>query len=169
MDIQTLLDQLEASSVAQFMQTSAWAFPTVESIHVIAITIVFGVIAIVDLRLLGVASRSRRFTEVARDCLHWTWAAFGLAVISGCVMFATNAHTYFDNGWFRLKMLFLLLAGINMLVFELITVRSVAQWDDGTATLPNSVRVAGFLSISFWIAVIVCGRWIGFTLFSAPI
>lgn len=168
MDLSPLFLWLESLPFSQAIKFSAWLFPTIESLHVIGVALVFGVIAIVDLRLLGVASRSRRFTEVAHDCLHWTWAAFGLAVITGLLMFASNASTYGGNVLFWWKMGLLLLAGINMAVFETITARSVADWDEPRTRIPYAARAAGLLSICLWFAVIATGRWIGYTLYALP-
>ncbi|MBF9033196.1 hypothetical protein HKCCE2091_03010 [Rhodobacterales bacterium HKCCE2091] len=168
MDLESFLQSLQQGGLSQFIQLSAWAFPVIESIHVVSITLVFGVIAIVDLRLLGVASVSRRVSEVARDCLPLTWVFFALAVFTGLLMFVTNAPVYFDNTWFRWKMLFIALAGVNMLIFELITARSMPVWDDGSVSVPGPGKLAGLLSIGFWIAVILCGRMIGFTLYALP-
>ena len=162
------LEALKASDFSLSIQYSAWAFPVIESVHVVAITLVFGIIAIVDLRLLGVASVSRRLSEVSRDCLVLTWVFFALAVVTGLLMFVTNAPIYFENTWFRWKMLFIALAGVNMLVFELITVRGSADWDDGSTSVPAAGKLAGLLSITFWFAVILCGRMIGFTLYQLP-
>jgi hypothetical protein len=169
LDIYAFLDSLSQMPLSQEIQFSEWLFPTIESFHVISIALVFGVIAIVDLRLLGVASKSRRVSEVARDCLHWTWIAFALAVITGGLLFMSNPVTYFDNDFFRWKMLLLVCAGVNMLIFELVTARSMPVWDDGSVAVPAAGKIAGFLSLFFWMAVIVCGRWIGFTLYTIPI
>ena len=168
MDLIPYLEALKASDFSLSIQYSAWAFPVIESAHVVAITLVFGIIAIVDLRLLGVASVSRRLSEVSRDCLGLTWVFFALAVVTGLLMFVTNAPTYFENTWFRWKMLFIALAGVNMLIFELITVRGRSDWDDGSTSVPASGRFAGLLSIAFWFGVILCGRMIGFTLYQLP-
>ncbi|QDZ09781.1 DUF6644 family protein [Devosia ginsengisoli] len=168
MDFSPLFRWLEALQLSQAIKFSAWMFPTIESLHVIAIALVFGVIAIVDLRLLGVASRSRRFTEVAHDCLHWTWAAFVLALLTGGLMFASNATTYGGNTLFWWKMGLLVLAGINMFIFELVTARSVTNWDAPDARVPAAARIAGLLSLGLWLAVIATGRWIGYTLYALP-
>jgi hypothetical protein len=167
-DIYAFLNWLQKLPLSQEIQVSEWIFQTVEGIHVIAIALVFGVIAIVDLRLLGIASKTRRISEVAQDCLHWTWAAFALAIVTGSLMFLSNPVAYFDNTWFRWKMLLLVAAGINMLVFELITARSMPKWDDGSVSVPMAGRIAGFLSLFFWAGVIAAGRWIGFTLYALP-
>lgn len=162
MDIAGILSSLESTALATRIRESLLLFPMLESFHVIGLTMVFGTIAIIDLRLLGLASTHRPFTRIATDVLKWTWAAFGLTVITGALMFTTNAGVYFHNSYFRSKMLLLLLAGINMLVFELTAGRSVEQWDKNESA-PLSGKTMAALSIVLWISIIFLGRWIGFT------
>jgi len=78
------------------------------------------------------------------------------------LMFTPNAVTYVGNTAFQFKMLALAAVGINMLIFQSVSARSVAAWDQN-ASAPMSVKIAGALSILLWIAVILLGRWIGFT------
>jgi len=162
MDLASIVESIEASGLGEWMRGSVKAMPVVEAIHVMAIALVFGTILIVDLRLLGFPSTRRAFTRVSAELLGLTWAAFVVAAITGTLMFTANATTYFDNTPFRFKMLALLLAGVNMAVFELVTVRTVAQWDRD-APAPLAGRMAGAFSIVIWISVIFLGRWIGFT------
>jgi uncharacterized membrane-anchored protein len=82
--------------------------------------------------------------------------------VTGALMFAPNALTYFDNTAFRLKMLALLAAGINMAVFQFITARSMEQWNVNQRP-PAAARTAAIISMLLWITVILLGRWIGFT------
>src|SRR5215831_1491676 len=119
MSIAQALSTLESSGAAERIRESLYLFPLIESVHVIGLTMVFGTIAIVDLRLLGIASSKLSFRRVASDVLRWTWAAFALTVVTGSFMFITNAAVYYHNPFFRAKMLLLVLAGINMFVFEL--------------------------------------------------
>ena len=79
-----------------------------ESVHVIGLALVFGSIAVIDLRLLGVASAHRSFARMASDTMKWTWAAFALTALTGALMFITNATVYFNNVYFRAKLLLLL-------------------------------------------------------------
>jgi hypothetical protein len=69
--------------------------------------------------------------------------------------------TYYDDFPFRLKMVCLALAGINMAWFQAFTFRRVAEWDRGSP--PAAARVAGGISLSLWVAIVAAGRWIGFT------
>src|SRR5262249_58360963 len=110
MGIEEFLSSLEASALATRIRESLLLFPLIESTHVIGLTLVFGTIAIIDLRLLGVASTRRPFTRIASDVLKWTWAAFALTLITGVLMFITNAGVYYNNFFFRSKMVMLVLA-----------------------------------------------------------
>lgn len=162
MDLSALFEAMQNSSLSEFLRTSLKAMPIVEAIHVMAIATVFGTIVLVDLRLLGWPNVQRSFSKLHHELLRWTWIAFGVAVITGVLLLIVNAVTYYRNTALWLKMLAILLAGINMLVFEGVTAKSVASWDKGV-TPPTAARLAGALSIILWVAVIFFGRWIGFT------
>jgi len=136
-------------------------FPLVESLHVTTMAIVAGTIFIVDTRLMGLTSIRLGFSYVSERLLPWTWGAFGCSVVTGTLMFASNATGYYANAAFRLKMLLLVLAGLNMLYFQRVTFRGVSTWDLGRP--PVAARLAGALSIGLWCGVIGFGRWIGFT------
>jgi hypothetical protein len=161
--ITALMEWLQATSLAVFIHKTPWAFTTIALVHVFAISLVIATIAIVDLRLLGLASAKRPFTELARGFLPWTWAAFVLAVIAGSLLFISQATEYFVNTTFWIKMCLVGLAGINMLIFELITVRGVEKWDVAP-TPPLAARLAGGISLACWALVVVFGRWTGFTM-----
>jgi uncharacterized protein DUF6644 len=162
MGIPEFLASLEASGLAARIRNSLYLFPLIESSHVIGLTMVFGTIAIIDLRLLGLASARRPYTRVASDILKWTWAAFALTVTTGLLMFITNAGVYYHNFYFRSKMAMLALAGINVVIFELTAARSVHRWDKDAAA-PLVGRTVAAVSLLIWISVIFLGRWIGFT------
>jgi len=161
MDLKETLEALHASGLATWINTTRGAFALIEALHVIAIVTTFGTIFIVDLRLLGLPTTTRRFTEIAGETLRWTWAAFGLAMMTGSFLFTTNPVFYFGNFEFRMKMLLLVLAGVNMAVFEFHTVKTVALWDIDESP-PAAARLAGILSLVLWLSVITFGRLIGF-------
>jgi hypothetical protein len=152
---------LEALPFSTEVRESAWLFPTVETLHVLALVIVIGSIFTVDLRLLGLTSRHRPFTEVAHEMLPWTWSAFGVASLAGLTMFSSKAVTYAANWPFRFKMIFLVLAGLNMLAFQFFSSHKLIGWDRQTP--PPTARFAGGASLLLWTAVVATGRWIGFT------
>jgi uncharacterized membrane protein len=160
--LQSFCSWLENTDLGMFISSSTWAFPTFESMHVFFLVIVVGTIAIVDLRLLGVASRNRSVSQLSNDVLPITWTAFVGALITGSLLFSSRATHYLANWPFRIKIGLLVLAGLNMLIFHFMTYRDVKKWDDDPIA-PGAARVAGALSLTFWIGVVVFGRWIGFT------
>lgn len=161
--IATLLMWIENTAVGVFMRENVLAFPLVESIHVLALTLVVGSIGMVDLRLLGVSARNHAVTRLTTEILPITWICFVGAAITGVLMFTSRAVEYSHNFFFLGKMVLMALAAVNMLLFEMVTYRSVKNWDSETPT-PFAARLAGGLSLAFWIGVIVFGRWIGFTI-----
>jgi hypothetical protein len=138
-----------------------WLFPNIETIHVLAIAVTFGSIVMIDLRLLGLTTRDSTVSCLTAELLPYTWLAFAVAVISGTLMFISRAVTYYENLEFRLKFLFMFLAGANMLAFHVGVYRRVHDWD-AKLPPPLAARLAGALSIALWVGVIFMGRWIGF-------
>jgi hypothetical protein len=158
-----LIALFENSSVADSIRENDNLFPLIESIHVLAISLVVGSILAVDLRLLGLAWTTRPVSRVTRGILPLTWCAFVIAVMSGGLLLISNATKYLANDYFVAKMILIAIAGVNMLAFHFIGARNQPHWDNEVRP-PLAARFAGWLSILLWIAVVTCGRWIGFTM-----
>lgn len=154
-------DALSQQGWAQDIAGS-WMFPTLETLHVFALISVLGTIALVDWRLLGFASRDHSVSLLSRQALPWTWGGFVMAVVSGLLMSVGQASEYITNPAFQTKMALLLLAGLNMAAFHFLTWKNVGAWDRGRSP-PAAAKLAGTLSLAFWIGVVACGRWIAFT------
>ena len=164
MQIDAVLKWLEQTSIATAISENESLFPWIESVHVLAIVLVVGSIAIVDLRLIGLGSRDRAVMPLTKDVLPCTWVAFLVAACTGALLFMSKAVTYGHNFFFLGKMVLLVLAGINMVVFHLLVSRDVERWGAMPHTTPLPAKIAGVVSLCLWIAVVTFGRWIGFTL-----
>jgi hypothetical protein len=163
MDMHDQLRALSHTGLAQWVQADAWAFPGLEAAHVISVMLVFGSIALLDLRLLGLSSTHRAVTRIADEALPWTWAAFAVASVTGVLLFLAQAPAYFDNREFRIKMLLIALAGANLGVFHVFTWSGVGRWDAAPRT-PTGARIAAVISLICWSGVVIAGRWVGWTL-----
>jgi hypothetical protein len=141
---------------------ATWLFPIVETCHILALSLVFGSIALLDMRLLGWRSLSNPVSKLARATLPVTWTAWGFAAVFGSILFMSKATTYAGNLQFQLKFVMMGLAAVNMLVFHFGPYRQVATWDTASKP-PGAARLAGALSLALWTAVIFFGRWTGFT------
>jgi hypothetical protein len=161
MTLQSLLIWLEHTSTATAIRESTSLFPWLESIHVLAITTVVGTIAMVDLRLLGLASRERPVSELMAQVLPFTRGAFVVAAMTGSLLFASHASDYLHKAPFVAKLFLLGTALINIVVFHFLTARDIRTWDTASQ-LPIAVKCAGGLSLAVWVAVVACGRWTGF-------
>jgi hypothetical protein len=161
MNVLAMMTWLEHRPFAIGIAESTWLFPIVESLHVLALTVVVGSVAMMDLRLLGVGAKDRAASEVISSSLPWAWSAFVVAFCAGALMFSSKAATYYVNLPFRIKMFCLALAAVNMLVFHFFTARGMAAWDRGTP--PGAARFAAACSLTLWVVIVATGRWIGFT------
>lgn len=144
--------------VAAVMQMD-WSWPIVESIHFIGLTLLFGSIAAWDLRLIGLAKHVplaafHRLIPVAI-------VGFGINASSGTLFLMTDPDQYVYNPAFHLKMLCVILAGVNVMVFYLMMFRRVSALG-AEAQAPTAARLNGAVSLVLWVTVIVCGRMITF-------
>lgn len=162
-----LCEWLESTALATLIQESQYGFPIVVAIHILGLTLSAGTLLWVDLRMLGIALRGYRISEVYRALAPWFLAGFASMLISGATLFTAFATSAYANVYFRMKMVLLVVAGINALAFHLMTEKSSAEWD-GAPGPPARVRLAGLASIVVWAAVILAGRMMSYTMFSYP-
>jgi hypothetical protein len=158
------LGALEASGLGQAMRQWLWLYPAVETVHIVGIGLLFGSIAVLDLRLLGV-SRRIPVRLLARHVLPWTAAAFLLIVPSGLMMFTAHASDFISSPVFVLKMCLILAAGLNAAIFHAVVYPSVEVWDSEEMRKlgpPPSARTSAALSLLIWVSVIACGRLLAY-------
>ena len=154
-----LLVWMEGTALAAFVRTVAWVYPAVETAHYVGLTFLVGSIMLIDLRLLGFAPSLPMSSMIG--LLPWVWVGFVINVISGSVMFVYGATNFGTNSVFWLKMLFMVLAGANALVFTLTAARSGSQWLD-TGSVPPLVKLVATASLVLWVCVVTTGRWMAY-------
>ena len=152
---------LDQSAVGAAVRESLWLFPAIETLHLLGMAALVGTVSVLDLRLLGWAMRRERVSALVGKLLPWAWAGFALQVVTGGLLFSSEAVKVYSNPAFRLKMLLILLAGLHALIFHWIVYRDVVNWDDRTL-LPLKAKVSGFVSILLWVGIVAAGRFIGF-------
>ena len=158
-----LLILIYSNPIAQTIRENEFAFPWIEALHVLAIALVIGSIALVDLRLIGVRALNRPISNISKELLPITWMAFVVAALTGAILFTSNALSYSQNFYFISKIILLGLAGLNMMCFQFIIGKNLERWNH-YQQLPIAARIAGAISLTLWVSIIFCGRWIGFTL-----
>jgi hypothetical protein len=146
------------------LHESQYAYSIIESLHVWAMAVFFGTIAMVDLRLIGWTMGKIPVTEVAGRMLPWTVAAFLIMVMTGSLLFFAIPVRSYQNIFFRSKMILLLLAALNIWLFHRGIYRRVFSWDI-EAMPPLRARIAGGISLALWACIVVSGRMIAYNWF----
>ena len=152
---------LNDSAVGTAIRESDLMFPAIETIHVLAIALLVGTVAILDLRLLGFVLRREPVSGIAGQILPWTWAGFAIMFASGFLLFWAEAVKCYGNPAFRLKVLLLILVGLNPFIFHSTIYRRVSDWNTSQVT-PVQARLAAVLSLSLWSGIIITGRAIAY-------
>src|SRR5437870_341652 len=102
-DLLALCERLDQSAMGAAVRESLWLFPTIETVHLLGMAALVGTVAVLDLRLLGWAMRRERVSALAGRLLPWAWAGFAVQVVTGVLLFSSEAVKVYSNPAFRLK------------------------------------------------------------------
>lgn len=155
-------ERIQQTSIGQWVAQSGLAYPGLEVVHVLGIMLLFGSILFVDIRLLGFGKSGPPLQSLLKFGVPLAFVGFAVVLCSGALMLSSNAAGFIKNGPFQIKMLLLLLVGLNMLWFELGILRNRAIWVGDT--VPKIARISAAFSLIIWLIIIGAGRWIGFTM-----
>jgi hypothetical protein len=152
-------ERLEQTSLGEAIGSSRYAFPIIEGTHLIGLSVAVGLLFITDLRLMGIFLKRVPVNTVLTQLRPWILGGFVVIVISGSLLFVSEATTLLAAPTFAFKILFMALAAANAAYFEFAVVPQ-ANLRDNPAALPGKVVFAGATSLVLWSLVIVCGRLI---------
>jgi len=159
--IAAFCDWLSATPISLVIQSVSWIIPAVQSIHIMAVTIVVGAVLMVDMKLLGVVGRGTAISDGTRRFLPWIWVALVVLLITGTILTAAEPRRELINNVFRLKMALVLAACAVTGAFQLTVSRNAEAWGDRPSN-QWSARLVAIISLALWIAIIMCGRWIAY-------
>jgi hypothetical protein len=157
----TFCQWLENAPLGTAVRESGWLFPTIETFHLFGIISLVASTSLLDLRLLNLALRGESVSKLAAKCLSWAWGGFAVQVVTGFLLFSSEATKMYGSRVFQIKMLLILLAGVNALAFHVLAYRKVAEWENAPVT-PLAAKFAGCVSILLWFGIIAAGRWISY-------
>ena len=139
------------------IRESVWLFPIIEGTHVLALALSVGTILVIDLRLAGFMMKKEPVSQISNQLMPWSIAGFIVMFVTGALLFLSQPEKAYASVYFRIKLVLLLLAGINALAFELTLGRRIAMWDTQEIP-PFRARLAGILGMILWAGVIAAGR-----------
>lgn len=154
---------LGATPASVFLQSVSWIVPTVQTVHIVAISVVLTSILIVDLRLLGALGRDAAVTAVVRRFAAWLWWALLALALTGTVLVVAEPDRSLTNPVFQTKLALIALAALATFAIQRPLAREPGFWEASASrtALARSLAVA---SLGAWLAVIVAGRWIAYVL-----
>lgn len=158
MSVLSFFTWCENSSVGEAIRASKWLFPAIESFHLLGLAVIGGSVLLVNLRLLGFGIERQPVAELWRDTRPWLLGSLTIMLVSGLLLFTSEATKLYYHEAFWVKMVSLLLASI----FTFTVLRKVALADQGRVR-PFWSRAVALISILLWSGVGVGGRWIGFS------
>lgn len=159
--IAAFCDWLSATPISLVIQSVSWIIPAVQSIHIMAVTIVVGSVLMVDMKLLGVVGRGTAISDGTRRFLPWVWAALVVLLITGTILTAAEPRRELINNVFRLKMALILVVCAGTGAFQQIVSRNAVAWGEKPSS-QWSARFLAIVSLALWVAIIMCGRWIAY-------
>lgn len=166
--MESFLAWLESTPWSIALRESLYVWPLLESTHVLTLALFVGTTIMMDLRLLGVTFGNARASDFTGRMLPWTRAGFVILAVTGVLLFYSSPIRYYHNIFFRVKMLVLVLAGINVWLFHSRIHKRVKEWDIDPAP-PRAARVAAVVSLFAWAIVVVTGRMVAYNWFDCDI
>jgi hypothetical protein len=155
-------DWLADTALSKTLQDHAWVVPTSQSIHIIAVSIVFGSACMINLRLLGVGRSGRSVSQLTNTLIPWMWRGLALLLLTGVIQTVTEPVRQFVTPMFWAKMTMIIVVATMTAVYAKAVRRNASRWD-APSSRPLRAKAFAILSTLLWMAIIVCGRFIGYT------
>ena len=163
MSVIRFMQWLNDTAFSITMRDSTWAEPVVETIHVLTLTLFLGFTVLLDLRLLDVSMHRRKVSDVVEELNPWLMGGFLVMIVTGVLLFCGDPVAFYNSIFFKVKMLMLLLAGLNVWLFNATVGRKVAEWEIDAET-PGRAKAAAVVSLVLWVAIVAAGRAIAYSL-----
>lgn len=157
MSVLSIFTQIEASWIGEGIRGSIWLFPVIEACHLLALTVIGGSVLLVDMRLFGIGITSEPVPELWREVQPWFAGSLAVMLVTGFLLFASEATKAYYHTAFWFKMSSLALA----ILFAFTVRRRVANAPEGVR--PIWSKLVAVVSVLLWTGVGVGGRWIGFS------
>jgi hypothetical protein len=154
---------IDATQSSTALRESFYVFPIVEGIHVISLAFSVGLVMWFDLRLAGLILTDQPVSAVFRPIRPFMLTGFGVMFVTGVMLFWALALRCYSSPFYWIKMVLLLLAGINITIYHLAIDRRQTEWDTRLIP-PIQARIAGLVSLTLWVLIIAAGRLMAYFL-----
>lgn len=159
--MQALIHWIMGTSASKTVANVAWIIPAVQTIHILAISVVISTMAMLDLRLMGLTAKRYTIRAVADRFLPWMWLSVIVLLITGVILITGEPDRALGNWVFQTKMALLIAVLAISWGFNRALKRDLTAWD-GDSRHETAAKVTGLVSLLLWIGIVVAGRWIAY-------
>jgi len=152
---------IASTALSEWLQNEAWVVPTSQSIHIVSVSVVFCCAVMISLRLLRVSASGRSVSQLVDTLVPWMYRALAVLLLTGLVQTIAEPVRQFVAPVFWWKMFMIICVLALTVWFARAVRRNAAKWD--TAGRPAGAKWFALISLSLWVGIIFCGRFIGYT------
>jgi uncharacterized membrane protein len=155
--MQAFCDWLSNTRLSLTIQTVLWIIPAVQTVHILCVAIVMSSMAMLDLRLLGLAGRAKSISYMVKRFVPWVWWTLPVMAATGAILIIGEPSRELLNPYFRAKMLMLATVILITLAVQLLNNKN-AYWE----MRQRGAILAGSVSLLLWVGIVTAGRWIAY-------
>lgn len=161
MTVKAFCDWLSATSASQWIQSTFWVVPSVQSVHILALSVVLASMLMLDLRMMGLAGKRHSVDDTARRFIPTLWWCLGILLATGAILTVCEPERELMSPAFRWKMLLIVAAGVVTYIVQRVLRREPGFWET-TSERRNTARAIAIISLTLWVVIAVLGRWIAY-------
>ena len=157
-----LADWISTTPVSVALQNHSWMVATSQSIHILGICVLFSSACVINTRILGLGARGRTVSQLTDTLVPWMWRALTVLVITGFIQILAEPVRQFVTPAFWAKMVMIVIVATMTAMYARSVRRGAADWDEASSRHAGA-KLFAIVSTLLWFAIIVCGRFIGYT------
>jgi hypothetical protein len=159
--IHALIHWIMGTSASKTVANVFWIIPTVQTVHILAISVVVSTMGMLDLRLMGITGKRYTIRALTARYLPWMWISVIVLLITGVILITGEPDRALGNWVFQVKMALLVTVLLLTVGFNRILKRNSSFWE-APSTHQGAAKVTGLVSLLLWIGIVVAGRWIAY-------
>ena len=156
--VQSFCDWLSGTPLSLKIQTILWIIPAVQTVHILTVSLVLASMAMLDLRLMGIAGRQQPIARMVARFVPWVWRGLIVLVTTGAILTIGEPDRELLNAAFRAKMLMVAIVSVLTLLVQRRAKKDSTYWETRRA----SATLIGGFSLLLWVAIVTAGRWIAY-------
>ena len=157
-----LADWIDKTPISKVLQDHLWIVPTSQSIHIVAVSVVFASACVINLRLLGVGRTGRSVSTLSATLVPWMWRGLAVLLCTGLIQTVAEPVRQFVTPMFWAKMTMIPIVATMTAMYAKAVRRNAPAWD-AASSRPSHAKLFAVLSTLLWLAIIFCGRFIAYT------